>query len=191
MSDGNPPKKKKNSEFEKFLGKIFQYDIKDAGRSVVDTVIVPEIKNALSNTAKSFVDSVFYGKPTVTGNRNYPGYPGTYISYNNIRSSQNYQSNQPQQNQGSSQLRPAGITGTRDLTFDDRGEAETILAKMRDQLATYGSVSVMDFYEFSGCTNVDPSTYNWGWTNLDNASVKRDGIYEFYIDFPNVVPLNK
>ena len=50
-------------------------------------------------------------------------------------------------------------------------KAEMVLKNMIDILRAYQRVTVLDFYELSGCTPGPSTNFNFGWTDLSNATV--------------------
>lgn len=68
------------------------------------------------------------------------------------------------------------------ISYPTRGDAEAVLAQMRDALAEYGVVTVSDMYDMSRLT--PPHTSNkYGWFSLKNATTMRSQ-GEFVIDLP-------
>jgi hypothetical protein len=66
--------------------------------------------------------------------------------------------------------------------------AEDVLARMREDIAAYGMVSVNDYYDYAGVQG-DSTGNNWGWTDLRKARVEWAGEY-YVIRFPRILPLN-
>lgn len=174
-------KTKEPTELSKFASKIFSSDIKTAKNSVLNGVIIPEIKTFLSRVSTSFLDSLLFGKGSGPSNQNYRNYSN--ISYNQ------YSNNIPIQ-VVKQDLMPVGIPDLKRTTFDNRGDAEVVLSKMYEALNRYGKVSVWDFFDFAGIKRSDPSSYNYGWKSLAGAEVRRSGLDEYYINFPQIIPIS-
>ena len=84
----------------------------------------------------------------------------------------------------------------RDLVFESKAEALSILELMTDICDTNRVVSVFTFYEKAGIREGNPYTNkNWGWRNLNDVGVASveypnfpDGI-GYVIDFPPAKPI--
>ena len=74
------------------------------------------------------------------------------------------------------------------LLLESRGEAEDVLERMDELIATYQVVSVADFYDLVGVSG-NYTDNKYGWTDIRNASVirVRDG---YMIKLPKALPLN-
>ena len=75
-----------------------------------------------------------------------------------------------------------------DIILESRGEAEDVLERMDELIATYQVVSVADFYDLVGVSG-NYTDNKYGWTDIRNASVirVRDG---YMIKLPKALPLN-
>ena len=75
-----------------------------------------------------------------------------------------------------------------DIILESRGEAEDVLERMDELIATYQLVSVADFYDLVGVSG-NYTDNKYGWTDIRNASVirVRDG---YMIKLPKALPLN-
>lgn len=174
---------KKESEGNKLKKKFFAEDIKTVGGHVVDSVIIPSLQKILSDIVKGGIDYLIYGSK---GARTQSG-PGiiSYNSYygrNGVVGTPVYTS----PINGNS-TRPSTLYSVNEVIFPERGDAEEVLLKMRESIASYGMVSVADFYDLINqrCSFTDQK---WGWRDLRTADVIRvnDG---FSIRFPRVTPL--
>ena len=86
MDNNNKPQ----SEFVTFIKKIFVQDLSTAKDSVIDGVVVPQIKSFLSNLSTSLINNILYGKDNIRQNRNgynysynYPVNQVNYSAFNN------------------------------------------------------------------------------------------------------------
>ena len=64
MDNNNKPQ----SEFVTFIKKIFVQDLSTAKDSVIDGVVVPQIKSFLSNLSTSLINNILYGKDNIRKN---------------------------------------------------------------------------------------------------------------------------
>ena len=76
-----------------------------------------------------------------------------------------------------------------DIILESYGEAEDVLERMDELIATYQLVSVADFYDLVGVSG-NYTDNKYGWTDIRNASVMRvrDG---YMIKLPKALPLNQ
>lgn len=167
---------KKKSGLSKFLGGFISDDAKDVKSYVVADIIVPGIKKGIFDIITKGADRIFYGK-SGNGSRRSTADRLSYTKYWD-----------PRNDDG----RPRNVeAGARfdyeDVLFNNRGDAEAVLERMDETIATYGWVTVADYYDL--CDITAPHTMNkYGWTNLSTASVEavRDG---YIIKMPRAVAI--
>lgn len=168
----------KNDDSQKNKKKFFAEDAKTVGGHVLESVIFPSLQKLLSDMVKSGIDWLIYGSK---GSQMRSG-PGTvsYSSYYNrgntigVPTYTTPMANKPQNT----------IYAVNDVIFNDRGEAEEVLLRMKESISRYSMVSVADFYDLIGqrCNHTDQK---YGWYNLNTADIIRvsDG---YSIRFPRV-----
>lgn len=171
-------KVKKEGEGKKFLKLFFTGSFKDAIKYGFSNVFVPYTKDVIVKSSTNVVNYWVNGdKPA---------------NQQNGVQRISYWGGVNQSRQVSTPVTPVKQTpnaysvGT--LYFDERGDAESVLIRMKESLATYKSVSVADLYELSGVkfSYVD---YDYGWRNLDNAYVGRTTDGKYVIELPKITPL--
>lgn len=161
---------------KKFAEVFFSSDMNDVKSYIFYDVIVPGIKDAISDA----VNIILYGdtrRGSGKGNSNQ-----TFVSYSGFSSSKNKQRNNTRQ------TRSRTNTDIQDIIFESRGEAEEVLGNLVDFIVDYGVASVADLYDLVGITG--PFTDNkYGWTDLSMASVVRvrDG---YLINLPRAVAID-
>lgn len=166
-------KSKKKSEIQKFAGVFLPEDVDNVKSYILFDVIVPLIKKALSDT----VDAILYpegrsGKNSTASKISYRSYyekPNERgRDYNNSRTRTGYSFD--------------------DIILDNRGEAEDVLSRMDELIATYGVVSVADLYDLVGVTG-NYTDNKYGWTDIRSAqSIRvRDG---YMLKLPKALPLS-
>ena len=103
------------------------------------------------------------------------------VSYRNYTSYSNKQDTRPTR-------RTSPGYSYDEIVIENRGEAESVLNAMDDMMATYGIVSVADFYDLVGVT-CSYTDNKYGWTNIRNAQIVRvrDG---YIIKMPKAMPLD-
>jgi hypothetical protein len=167
-----PVKSKKKNGIQKITNVFVPEDVDSVKSYILEDIIVPAVKDILLDTLKAFL-----------GVNNRSG------SKNNASSKVSYRKYYEENNQ-----RDYGTTRTRapyeydDIILDSRGEAEEVLSRMDELIATYGIVSVADFYDLVGLTG-NYTDNKYGWTNIRSATVVRvrDG---YMIKLPRALAIN-
>lgn len=170
-------KTRKKSEIQKFADVFIQEDAQKVKSYIVMDVLVPAVKKAISDIVTNGIDMILYGEAEYA-KKNGQASKVSYRSYYNKRDERrDYSSNRTR-------------TGYDydDVILDNRGEAEEVLSRMDELVATYGLVSVADFYDLVGVSG-NYTDNKYGWTNIRSASVVRvrDG---YMIKLPRALPLN-
>lgn len=158
-------KVKKKSGFSKFLTEFLPAGASSVKTYVIEDILIPTIKKAISGT----VDMFLYGSP----NRK-PGAPAARVSYDRFYTD----------SVARVEAKPKVGYSYDNVVFDGRGDAEVVLEQMNEIISNYGMVSVADLYELSGMTgNFTDNRY--GWYDLRTATVLRgrDG-YELQLPRP-------
>lgn len=170
-------KSKKKTEIQKFADVFISEDVSNVKTYILMEVLVPAIKKAVSDVVTNGLDMILYGETGRT-KKNSPSSKVSYRSY--------YDKGNDRRDYGSSKTRTGYDYD--DIILDNRGEAEDVLSRMDDLIATYGLVSVADLYDLVGITcNYTDNKY--GWTDIRSAQVirVRDG---YMIKLPKALPLN-
>lgn len=161
--------RKKPSIGKKLFNAFISNDIDDIGDYILNDIIVPNIKYAISDG----VDSLLGVKKKPTSKS------GSYTSYGGYYNKKDTGSNRVKK-----ERTPVSRYKYDEIIIDTRAEATEVLEYLRSILSEYDVVSVADFYETVGA----PSNYTdnkYGWTNLDDAKIQRDR-NGYIIDFPRV-----
>jgi hypothetical protein len=168
------PKKKSNTE--KLAELFLPEDVENLKTYVVRDILIPAGKKAVSE----IIDMFLYGS---TG-RSTKSTNASKVSYRSY-----YES--PNERRAAPQPRPSTGYHYDDIIFDNRGEAEEVLVSMEECIATYGMVTVRDFYDLVGVTG-NHTDQKYGWLDLRTASVVRLRMGEggYMIKLPRAVPLN-
>lgn len=170
-------KTKKKTGMMKLADIFIEDDVNSVKSYIVGDVVIPTIKKTIYDVITGSLDMFFFGgtgggKARSTADK---------VSYRNYTS---YSSKRD--------ARPAtrSVRGYDydEVVLDSRGEAEEVLARMDELVATYGLVSVADFYDLVGIT-CQYTDNKYGWTNIRNAQVMRvrDG---YMIKMPKAMPLD-
>lgn len=85
--------------------------------------------------------------------------------------------------------RARASTVLREIIFDERGDAEVVLYRMKKLLDEYGNVSLLEYYDLAG-QRTRPGDKYYGWTSLNGAYVRmaEDG---YMIKLPRPLELNR
>lgn len=170
-------KARKKSEIQKFADVFIQEDAQKVKAYILMDVLVPAVKKAISDIVTNGIDMILYGE---TGHTKKSG-AASKFSYRNY-----YDKRDDRRDYDTNRTR----TGYEydDIVLDNRGEAEEVLSRMDELIATYGLVSVADFYDLVGITG-NYTDNKYGWTDIRSASVTRvrDG---YMIKLPRALPLN-
>lgn len=146
-------------------------DVDDVKSYIFTEVLIPAIKNTISEMVTKAMDLIFWGDSGSKKSK------GTYVSYNAYSSGKSHKQTSKKS------------TDFRDIIYDTRGEAEEVLSNMTDLIVDYGAVSVADLYDLVGITgNFTDNKY--GWVDLAGAKVHmvRGGGYS--ISFPRAEQLD-
>lgn len=166
---------KKKSGLQKITDAFVPDDVANVKSYIIEDIVVPAAKEILLDSVKAILG--INGK---NGNKQTPASRVSYRQYYNNDSRRNYSS-------GGNRSRNSYDFD--DIVIDNRGEAEEVLDRMEEIIATYGLVSVADFYELVGV----PSNYtdnNYGWSNLRNAYVDRLSDGGYIIKLPRAFQLD-
>lgn len=144
-------------------------------------VIVPAIKDVLSNVVKDSIDMILFGGTSRRGNNRRKS-NSEYISYNRFYDSRK------DDRRYESRSTIASRYNFDDITIESKAEAEEVLERMDELLDTYGMVSVADLCELVGISS-EYTDNKYGWTSLRNAKVVRLRGNEYMLDLPRVTSL--
>lgn len=173
----------KNGNDKKSGKRFFAEDAKTVGSHVIDSVIVPSAQKLLSDVVKNAIDWLIYGSR---------GGPNKTLGAGNVSYSRYYNNPVPMYAQPS-YTNPAiprsNVYTVNEILFNDRGEAEEVLLRMKESIQRYGSVSVADFYDLIGQRSVFTDN-KYGWYDLNMCDIIRDGS-GYSIRFPRVQTLDQ
>ena len=123
---------------------------------------------------------------TLLGNRKYQNstVPGARVQYTS------YYNNPTQVPQNNQQQQSTSVSyGQYYITYDQRSDAELVLAKMWELLGVYHNVSVGDMFDLAGLSSPQGYTdMKYGWRSLDGVRVIPYGS-KFVINLPAATQL--
>lgn len=172
--------KTKTNEARKLADIFISEDIANVKNYIFMDVLVPAIKKAIYDIVTNGIDMFLYGG---TGKgKNSPS--GAKVSYRNYYDQKNTNTGY----RGSENTRNQSGFDYDDLEFENRGDAEAVIAQMQGAIGRYGFVTVADLYDM-----VDlPTPYTsqkYGWMDVSSAEVVRfRGKYRLRL--PRAVPID-
>lgn len=192
---GRTAKIRKKNIFQKMAASLFGQGQSGVGNYILLDVLIPAAKDTIQDMVTTGIEMMLFGESTGRTRRRHSN-DKSYITYGSYF-------RQPGRGRGNNYT-----TGVRDarrndyirvepfynrldgISFESRGEAEEVLDALVNLLEEYEEVSIADFYDISGLSNMSEYTDNaWGWTSLGQARIThtRAG---WEIDFPRPIQLD-
>ena len=168
---------KKPSKFRKITNEFISDEAKNVKYFIFGEVLIPTIKNAISDIVRNGVDMILFGESR-PGNKRSAANRVSYRDY--------YDRDYKTRND-----RPSLNSGYffDDIILDSRGEAQDVLDRLDEIMDSYKLVSVADLYDLVGITP-PPTANGYGWTNIRNADIVRvrNG---YLIKMPKAAPIDR
>lgn len=184
-------KQKKKTKTEMFAETFLGGDLKSVGEDIVTSIVIPAVKNTISDLIHSVgdiftggADRILYGDNDiyVNGSRNSHRH---YVSYDRASKTHNRTASVAKRRDISAHARQEHDFS--EIILNTRAEAEDVLANMADLISQYDAVSIADLYTM---VDITPSytDNDWGWTDIRGSSVRqtRDG---FVLMLPEPDPI--
>ena len=172
-------KTRKKSGVTKIANELISEDASRVKSHLLLEVLVPAVKKLIKDIVVDGIEMVLYGESGRSSGRRQgnAGYV-SYNSYSDRRGSDRY----------GSETRTRTGYGYEDLSFEDKRDAENVLARMDEMMATYGVASVADLYDLAGVSH-SYTDNKYGWTNIRSAEIirVRDG---WVIRMPKALPID-
>ena len=170
---------RKKGALKKFFDNILSDEPDSVKTYVIQEVLIPGIKKAISDIISNGTDIILYGE--TRKNKPSSNTTGSRISYGSYSS---YYS-QPQKSE--SAKKDSNEFG-QDIILDTRGRAENVLLQLEEAIERYKMVSIADLNDILGITG-SYTDCKYGWYDLSTAQIIRvkEG---FLIKLPRVKPLN-
>ena len=159
---------KRESTARKVVGEIIREDARTVGETVLWDVIIPTVKNLISDTVTRGIESMLYGGDSRPRSKtSYSDYSG----YSRPKGSRDHTSERRDRRSA----RPAEPERN-EIIFDSRSDANDVIDRMSDLIDQYGQASLADLNALIGASSnfIDD---NWGWTDMGSFNVRqvRDG----------------
>lgn len=166
-------KSKKKTGLQKITNVFVPEDVDDVKSYIFEDIVVPAVKDIILDAVRAFLG--------VNGSSRGKASTASKVSY------RKYYEDRDRRDYGNTPRTRTGYDCD-DIILESRGEAEDVLARMDELIATYQLVSVADFYDLVGVSG-NYTDNKYGWTDIRNASVVRvrDG---YMIKLPKALPLN-
>ena len=164
---------KKKGELAKLKDVFITEDVANVKSSVINDVIIPKVKEIISDTVRNSIDMLLWGETGRSKKTN-----GTYVSYRDYSSPER---------KNDRYAKPKMGFDYEDLIFETRPEVEAVREQMEEIISRYGWVSVADMYEMADITA--PYTANkYGWKSIRTAEPirVRDG---YILKLPRPMPV--
>lgn len=173
-------KTKKKSEVKKFADVFIAEDVTSVKDYIVNEVLIPAAKKAISDIITNGIDMILYGEARGKDRRRDSGSRVSYTKY--------YERDRDRDRDYDRGRTRRSVYDYDDIILDTRREAEEVLNRMDDLIDNYGMVSVADLYDLVGVQG-NYTDNKYGWTNLRNAEVRRtrDG---YLIKLPKALPFD-
>lgn len=155
---------KKKSELQKIAEVFIADDLNKVKHSIIYDYVVPAVKNLIVGALTEAVRMTFQGNAY---RPNYNGFAPTPPNTVNVGSYSRYWTNPNNQPQYAPY---SGMNNPQEIIFTTRRDAEAVLSEMLQSIATYGRVSVAEYYDMVGITT-DYTDYAYGWTDLQPATI--------------------
>lgn len=176
---------KKKSLGQKALATFLPGDIQDVKSVLWNDIIIPAFKRTVDEFISQGAHMMLYPGDTAPRNRRDNGIRASYDYNRQYRSRDRDYDRAP-----APRNRWADDFDLDRVSFSSRVDAEMVLQSMENVLVEYSFVRVSDFFEFAGISTDNYQIYNYGWTSLRDADVRRDMSGEYYIQFPRVMPID-
>lgn len=175
--------RRKKSFGRKFSETFIAEDVSTVRENVTQQVIVPAIKELVADVVNDTIERVL----GVGRRRSHFG-----SSSNQNRPRLNYSqlsreaSNKPKQNLS---YRARATHDFDEIVFENIGEAQFVLERLGDAIATYERATVADLYDLIGLTS-KYTDKQWGWEDISTADVTRVRGGGYILDLPKPIELD-
>lgn len=175
----------------KFRRIFLSPDIDNVGEIIFIEVFVPAIKDLIANIVENTVNVALFGSAS---KRPYILNRGA-TSNGSSRASIYWNSSVGQlrntfsdQDQRMAELKKAAAMNYRYLYAETAAKATSVINDMQAQIRDYGNVLISDMYRFAGVTSSNYTNNDYGWTNIDTATIyEQGGLYFFNMPKPRMI----
>lgn len=176
-------KVKEKSTMDTFKNSLRE-DAENVKSYVMEDVLIPALKKAISDIVRNGIDMVLYGesRPRRDNDRERPY---RRYSYSSISRRDRDRDDYDRRERRRERYRASGIE---DILLDTKPEADELLMAMEDIIDEYGTLSILDVYDLAG-VSTSFTDAKYGWTDIRQARIMHcsDG---YYIKMPKALPLD-
>lgn len=155
--------KKKKGLGDKVSETFLVSDIKSVFSEMIFEVVIPSVKDAISELVRGTVDGMLFGGTRRGPSRRDRSFTKPYVSYRD--------SYDDRHRDIRDRRRPAASL-VDDLTFSSRADAEDVRAAMLELIDEYQVASVKDLYSYAGLKS-DFTMEKYGWYDLSDSTIRR------------------
>lgn len=155
---------KKDSAMKKFLKMFIADNATDIKTHLTKNVVVPAIKNCISDFVTSAVNMTLFGQKGKPGTPNWgPSWFNKGFNYSSIYSG----------NGGNSQqVQPlVNVTDLDNLLYKSYEAAYRVYVGLCSYISNYNCATIHNLYSLSGQVCTEAVADNWGWYQIDNYSI--------------------
>lgn len=174
---------KKKSGFAKFADNFIEEDSRTVKDYIFKEVLKPALKKAISDMTKGAIDLWLYGDANVSRDYTLRNTNASRISY------QSYYRDDRDYNRAPIRNYRTGNYDFANVAFDSMGDAQEVLKRMDEIMARYHLVRVADLYDLAGIAGTYTDN-DWGWMDIQSASVSRTYDGKYIIRLPKAMPLD-
>lgn len=156
-------KVKKQSLSKKFADTFISDDAQTVKEHVIFDVVVPAVKDIISDIVTSSVDIILFGESGGRSRKGRGRYTSSYQDFYNRSRKRNREEDRKTRNYRS----PVTVE------LDSKEECNEVRDAMMDLIEQYEQATVGDLNEIVGVSGTSTDE-DFGWTNLANARVKRE-----------------
>lgn len=160
---------------------FFSEDSSSVSSYLIYEVLIPSIKNALSELITGGVDMALFGN---RGGRSSREYSGSKISYSSISSGRSSRATFRDSSRNASR-----VVNTKDYIFETRDDANIALDQLCNMVEEYGQATVADLCDIIGVT-AQYTDVNWGWVDLGRARITKYRGSQYMLILPKVEVLD-
>lgn len=157
-------------------------DSKSALQYAISTVVIPHVKDLLSEAANELIQQLVFGESRGRSTRSRTA---GHVNYNRLSSSTRRPTSSVRDSRETITLRRRE---EEELIFDSRVDAQNVLEAMNEFLEEYHLVSVADLKAMIDKTSTH-TDHKWGWEDLQGSEIRmtRGG---YLLILPKTVPLD-
>ena len=151
--------KTRDNKMRKLTDIFVSEDVSNVKSYIFMDVLVPAIKDAVSDIVKDGIDMILFGRNSSSRSKSSSTSKVSYRSYYDDR-------REDRRDRDSYSSRNDSIY--EDVVFESRADAEAVRREMLAIIDRFKVVTMLDLYDLAGKTPPRGSS-NWGWTDIRNA----------------------